>query len=73
MTRNRKVTLAISGAALLTVAAYVSATYIISPAVVDSGGGKAFSSTYELDSSIGGPVIAAGTFLLSNLAIRSLP
>jgi len=59
MTRNKKI-LAVAGGALLCVAAYTSASYILSPAVVDSGGGHADSSSYQLDASIGGPVIAAG-------------
>ncbi len=59
MTRRRR-SLAIVAGAALCIAAYVSASYLLSPAVQDSGGGHAESSSYQLDSSIGGPVIATG-------------
>ncbi len=59
MTRRTRGVLIVAGAAL-SIAAYVSASYILAPAVQDSGGGKASSSSYQLDASIGGPVIATG-------------
>ncbi len=58
MTRRTRGVVIVAGAALC-LAAYVSATYILDPAVQDSGGGRAASSSYRLDASIGGPVIAA--------------
>jgi len=58
MTRPRKAALAVGGASLLCIAAYVSLSYILCPAVMDSGGGYAVSSSYQLDCSIGGPVIS---------------
>jgi hypothetical protein len=53
-----KLATAIAGASVFSIAAYVSASYILSPAVIDSGGGHSSSSTYQLDCSIGGPVLA---------------
>ncbi len=57
MTRRTRGVLILAGAALC-LAAYVSASYILSPAVIDSGGGHATSSSYQADASIGGAVIA---------------
>ncbi len=52
---------AIVAVAVLSIAAvYVSANYILAPAVSDQGGGTATSSSYEVTGSIGGPVIATG-------------
>ena len=58
---TKKNSLVIVGAALLSLAAYVSASYLLSPAVIDSGGGAATSPNYELECSIGGPVVATTT------------
>ena len=58
MTHRMKLATAIASASVFSVAAYVSASYILSPAVIDSGGGHSSSSTYQLDCSIGGPVLA---------------
>ena len=73
MTRKQgTASLGIAGAALLSLAGYVSATYLLDPAVMDSGGGKASSSNYELDCSIGGPVVAtttAGTATSTNYTL----
>jgi hypothetical protein len=60
MVRSRKATVAIAGAALLCLGAYASLSYLISPAVQDSGGGHAESGGYEIDCSIGGAVHAGG-------------
>lgn len=60
MTRRRRGVLVLVGAALCVGAAYVSATYVLSPAVSDQGGGLASSSGYELRGSVGGPVISGG-------------
>jgi len=66
---SQKKTSSIIGAvALLAVAAYVSANYLLEPAVVDSGGGHAESSSYQLDASIGGPVIPTGAAATSGEA-----
>ena len=71
MSRRRAV-LSVAVGGMLCIAAYVSANYILSPAVIDSGGGKAVSSSYELDCSIGGPVVAtttAGTAASTNYTL----
>lgn len=61
MSRKRKaISFIVVGAGLLCLGAYVSASYILSPAVSDQGGGAATSSSYELRGSIGGPVIVTG-------------
>ena len=53
-----KVALLVVAGGVLCLGAYVSASYTLSPAAVDSGGGHAESSGYQLDCSIGGPVVA---------------
>ncbi len=60
MTGRRRGVLVLAGAALSIAAAYVSASYVLSPAVSDQGGGLASSSGYELRGSVGGPVISGG-------------
>ncbi len=60
MTGRRRGVLVLAGAALCVGAAYVSASYVLSPAVSDQGGGLASSSGYELRGSVGGPVISGG-------------
>ncbi len=59
MRRNKVVAASVVTVSFLCIAA-ASALYVVMPAVVDSGGGKASSSSYQLDCSIGGPVIATG-------------
>ncbi len=60
MTGRRRGVLVLAGAALSIAAVYVSASYVLSPAVSDQGGGLASSSGYELRGSVGGPVISSG-------------
>jgi len=60
MTGQRKASLWLGAAALLCVAAYASASYLLQPALVDAGGGHAHSSSFQVDCSIGGSVIAEG-------------
>lgn len=60
MTRRTRGVAIVAGAAVSIAAVYVSASYILSPAVSDQGGGAASSSNYEIRGSIGGPVIVTG-------------
>ncbi len=60
MSRRTRGVAIVAGAVLSIAAVYVSANYILSPAVSDQGGGTANSSSYELRGSIGGPVIVTG-------------
>ncbi len=61
MRKTKRRALVLGTVALLCIAAvYVSASYILAPAVSDQGGGAATSSSYELRGSIGGPVLVTG-------------
>ena len=53
--------IAVAAAALLCLAAMASLNYILTPPIVDSGGGYATSSNYQLQGSIGKPVVAPTT------------
>ena len=56
MTGKKSLALAVVAGALLCIAA-ASVSYILWPAVIDQGGGVAYSSSYEMRGSVGGPVI----------------
>ena len=58
-TRRRRLGLGVVAGAVLCLAAYVSASYILSPAVADQGGGVANSSNYEVSGSVGGLALGA--------------
>ena len=58
MTKRMRGVAIVAGAALSIAAVYASANYILNPAVQDSGGGHADSAGYQIDASVGGPVIA---------------
>ena len=60
MSRTSMARFAVLSVALFVLGAFTSLNYLLSPALIDSGGGKAVSSSYELDCSIGGPVVATG-------------
>ncbi len=60
MTRRTRGVAIVAGALLSIGAVYVSASYVLAPAVSDQGGGVATSSGYEVRGSIGGPVIVTG-------------
>jgi len=61
MTRTKKIALAIPVLALAAVAAW-SASFLLQPAIVDSGGGRASASGhYEMQASIGAAVVAPAT------------
>ena len=56
MARRRALTLGLAAGAVLCVAA-ASLSQLCWPAVVDQGGGVAYSSSYQMKGSVGGPVI----------------
>jgi len=58
--KNKILAIALGATALLALGAYVGLAYIIEPAVQDSGGGHAESASYQVDCSIGGPVLTPG-------------
>jgi uncharacterized protein (TIGR03382 family) len=59
MISKKKAALGLVSGGLLCLAA-ASLTYILRPAVVDSGGGRAESASFQVEASIGGPVIVTG-------------
>ncbi|MHC4250343.1 MAG: MYXO-CTERM sorting domain-containing protein [Planctomycetota bacterium] len=60
MTKRTRGAVIVAVAALSIAATYASLNYVLSPAVSDQGGGTAYSSSYEVTGSIGGPVIVTG-------------
>jgi hypothetical protein len=60
VSRKKRLVSVVIGAAALVCVAAASAIYMIEPAIVDSGGGHAESASYEVEVSIGGPVIVTG-------------
>ena len=59
--KRNKLGLAVVAGALLCLAAYVSANDILDPAVQDSGGGRAESSSYRVQASVGGPALGTAS------------
>ncbi len=58
--KKKRVSIVVVAGGLLCIAAYVSTSYIMNPAIVDQGGGLANSSTHEIRASVGGSVVLAG-------------